>query len=273
MAETIESTRTIVLRLFRRLAYGVVALVLLAYLGIALMLYLQQRNRIYFPTRDSGSGLAEERFATTAGTARGWVVNPGRARAVLYFGGNAEAVARNAEFFRSQLPDRTIYLVPYRGYDGNAGSPTEADLYADALVEYDQVRGKHAAVALVGRSLGTGVATYVASQRPVERIVLVTPYDSLQKVAQAKFPWLPIGLLLEDKYESWRRAPGLAMPVTLLVGAQDRLIPPSHARFLASKFPTPATIVMIEGAGHNDIATKPAYADAMRAAFAAPPVP
>jgi len=273
MAEAIESTRTLVLRLFRRLAFGVVALVALAYLGIALMLYLQQRNRIYFPTHDSGPGLTEERFTTAAGTTRGWAVNPGQASAVLYFGGNAEAVARNADFFRTHLPDRTVYLVPYRGYDGNAGSPTEADLYADALVEYDQVRGKHAAVALVGRSLGTGVATYVASQRPVERVVLVTPYDSLQKVAEAQFPWLPIDWLLEDKYESWRRAPGLAMPVTLLVGAQDRLIPPSHARFLASKFPTAPTVVMIDGAGHNDISTKPAYADAMRSAFAAPPVP
>lgn len=270
MGPAIESTSTIVLRLLRRLGYGVVALVVIAYLGICLMLHQQQRSRIYFPTRHTAVELPEVRFATPAGSARGWVVNPGKAQAVLYFGGNGEAVARNAEFFRAQLPGRTIYLVPYRGYDGNAGAPTEEGLYADALAEFDQVRLRHDSVALIGRSLGTGVATYVASKRPVERLVLVTPYDSLQNVAQAKFPWIPIAWLLEDKFESWRRAPALTIPVTLLVAAQDRLIPPSHAQKLAKAFPAAPTLVMIEGAGHNDISTKAAYAAAMQAAFPPP---
>jgi uncharacterized protein len=166
------------------------------------------------------------------------------------------------------VPDRTVYLVPYRGYGGNPGTPIERDLYADALAEFDQLRARHAAVAVVGRSLGTGVATYVASKRPVDRVVLVTPYDSLQNVAQENYPWLPVGWLLDDKYESWRRAPSLTMPVTLLVAGNDRVIPPPHATALARHFPTPPTVVVIAGAGHNDIASKPAYADAMHAAFA-----
>ena len=144
-------------------------------------------------------------------------------------------------------------------------------LYADALEEFDQVAAAHESVALVGRSLGTGVATYVASKRPVERLVLVTPYDSLQNVAQESYPWMPIGLLLDDKFESWRRAPTLTMPVTLLVAAQDRLIPPSHAEALATKFPRRPTVVTIAGAGHNDISTKLGYAEAMRVAFKSPP--
>jgi uncharacterized protein len=267
----IESTRLIVLRLFRRLLIGALVLALLAYLALAAFLHYNQRRLIYFPARTITDLRPDKLFRVGDRALRAWVVNPGQRDAVLYFGGNGEAVERNVDFYRANLPGRTVYLVAYRGYGGNAGVPTESGLYADALAEFDQVAAAHGSVAVVGRSLGTGVATYVASKRPVERLVLVTPYDSLQNVAQANYPWMPIGLMLDDKFESWRRAPTLAMPVTLLVAAQDRLIPPSHAQALASKFPRPPSVVTIAGAGHNDISTKPGYAEAMRAAFDSPP--
>lgn len=267
----IEPTRVIVLRLFRRLLAWALVLALLAYLALAAFLHYNQRRLIYFPARTVTDLRPDKLFQVGDLALRAWVVNPGQRDAVLYFGGNGEAVERNSEFFRANLPGHTVYLVAYRGYGGNAGVPTESGLYADALEEFDQIAAAHGSVALVGRSLGTGVATYVASKRPVERLVLVTPYDSLQNVAQENYPWMPIGLLLDDKFESWRRAPALTMPVTLLVAARDRLIPPAHAEALATRFPQRPTVVMIAGAGHNDISTKPGYAEAMQAAFKSPP--
>lgn len=271
--EPTESTRAIVLRLFRRLLLGAAVLALLAYVAIAAFMHYSQRRLIYLPQYTLTDTRPDDSFVVDGVQMRAWIVNPGQADAALYFGGNGEAVENNRDFFRTNLPGRTVYLIPYRGYGGNAGLPTELDLYADALVEFDRIRAKHAKVALIGRSLGTGVATYVASKRPADLVVLVTPYDSLQNVAQAQYPWLPIGLLLDDKFESWRRAPALTMPVTLLVAAQDRLIPPSHAEALAAKFPRRPTVAMISGAGHNDISSKPGYAEAMRTAFKSQPVP
>ncbi len=266
----IESTRTIVLRLCRRVLLGVLVLTVLGYVAVAALLYQQQRALLYFPRPLASALPADVRFLVDGRKMPAWIANPDQRDAVLYFGGNGESVETEVDFFRDTLPGRSVYLVPYRGYSGNAGLPTEAGLYADALVEYDQIRAKHRSVALVGRSLGTGVATYVASKRPVEQLVLVTPYDSLQNVAQAKYPWMPIGLLLGDKYESWRRAPQLTMPVTLLIAGQDRLIPPAHAEALARQLPKPPKIVTIDGAGHNDISIRPEYRSALRMALLPP---
>lgn len=263
----IESTRTILLRLFRRVLLGLLLLAVLGYLAVTALLYQQQRSLMYFPRPLASTVPADVIFLVGGRKTPAWIANPGQPDAVLYFGGNGESVEAEVEFFRDMLPGRSVYLVPYRGYSGTAGLPTEAGLYADALVEYDQIRTKHGSVALVGRSLGTGIATYVASKRPVERVVLVTPYDSLQNVAQEKYPWMPIGLLLDDKYESWRRAPTLTMPVTLLVAAQDRLIPPAHAEAFARQLPKPPTIVLVDGAGHNDISNRPEYRSALRSAL------
>lgn len=263
----IESTRVIVLRLLRRVLLGLLLLAVLGYLAVAALLHHQQRTLLYFPRPLASAVAPDTSFLVDGRTMPVWIAHPGQREAVLYFGGNGESVESDLDFFRDALPGRSVYLVPYRGYSGNAGQPTEAGLYADALVHYDRVRAKHATVALIGRSLGSGVATYVASKRSVERLVLVTPYDSLQNVAQEKYPWMPIGLLLDDKFESWRRAPALKLPVTLLIAAQDRLIPPAHAHALAESFPTPPTIIVIAGAGHNDISNRPEYPTALRAAL------
>ena len=126
-------------------------------------------------------------------TLRGWKLNPGKSGALLYFGGNAERLDASRDEFARLFPDRTVYLLSYRGYGASEGQPGEAALFGDALALYDAARARHPRrrYAVIGRSLGSGVASYLASQRPVERLALVTPFDSLAEVAQAHYPVVP----------------------------------------------------------------------------------
>ena len=253
----------------RKVSLVAVGLAAGLYAGCVAFLYFQQRELLYFPTPGPVSGqLAQEiRFSSAGLALRGWAVNPGNASAIVYFGGNGEAVERNAGFFAQLLPGRTVYLLPYRGYSGNPGEPTEAGLYADALAEFDQLAHRHTSIAVIGRSLGTGVATYVAAQRPIERLVLVTPYDSIENVAQAKYALFPVGLLLHDKYESWRRAPELRMPTLILVAEQDRVVPRANTEHLIASFQRPPRVVIVAGVGHNGISSRREYSRALQAFF------
>ena len=101
----------------------------------------------------------EEEVFTTEVDLRIIVLNPGSDQAVLYFGGNADSMALNAPELSFVLPELTIYLVNYRGYGGSGGAPTEAGLYSDALFLFDELSQRHVATYVVGRSLGSGVAT------------------------------------------------------------------------------------------------------------------
>ncbi|MGH8050628.1 MAG: hypothetical protein ACREPB_08230, partial [Arenimonas sp.] len=89
---------------------------------------------LYFPT-PSPVGVQEQNFElqTDGLVLKGWVVNPGKQRAMVYFGGNGEAVEYNVEVFKRTLPNVTVYLLPYRSYSGNPGKVTEENLYHDAL--------------------------------------------------------------------------------------------------------------------------------------------
>jgi uncharacterized protein len=240
------------------------AILALTWLGAAGFLYLEQRELLYYP-RGTRVAAAQTDFsvADQGLTLRGWVLNPGQPRALLYFGGNGDAVQEYRELLRQWAPDRTIYLLAYRGYGASDGSPSEQALFADAVALYDAVRGHHGGIALVGRSLGTGIATYLAAQRPAERLALITPYDSIARVAQLRYPLFPVGLLLHDKYESWRYAPQVHCPVLIVEAQNDRTIPARSTERLQAAFSPPPRFVRIDGAGHDSIMRRPDTAAAL----------
>ena len=172
-----------------------VGAVAVAYGVLCAWVFFTQRGQIYFPTPESEAPGAQALWVESQGERiKVWVVARPGGRALLYFGGNAEDVAGNVESFSEAFPDRSLYLVNYRGYGGSSGRPSETALVADALAVFDHVRTQHADVAVMGRSLGSGVAVQLAAARPVSRLVLVTPFDSLVNVAKEYFRWLPVGL-------------------------------------------------------------------------------
>jgi len=254
-------------RRVRRVVMWLVGLAVVAYLGLCSLLYLQQRRLIYYPqfTRVAPAQ-TDFAFQRPDAVLRGWVVNPGRQDAVLYFGGNAEAVEANRDVFAQWLPSRTVYLVAHRGYGASDGEPSEAALLADALAVYDDIARRHpdGDVAVIGRSLGSGVATHVASERPVRHLVLVTPFDSLAAVAQSHYPVFPVRLLLKDRYDSAARLPGYGGNLLVLRAGRDTVVPPAHTDRLLASFKGRARVVDFPRAGHDDLSTDPAYWPAIR---------
>ncbi|MGI9331485.1 MAG: alpha/beta hydrolase [Gammaproteobacteria bacterium] len=238
----------------------------LIYLGVCLALFLGQRRLIYFPQPEVKSESAEAVWIPSGTeTLKLWRVNSGRTQAIVYFGGNAEEVSRNIPDYADWFPDATIYFANYRGYGGSTGQPSEAALFADAVRIFDQLAPRYQDIAVVGRSLGSGVAVYLASQRPVQRLVLVTPFDSVARIARRMFPVLPTSLLLQDRFDSVSRVPQVAAPVLVVVAAEDGVITRPHSDALVAAFPAnQLSIELIPEADHNTIHLWPAYAQSLR---------
>lgn len=127
---------------------------------------------------------------------------------------------------------------------------------------------EHPDVAVIGRSLGTGIAVRLAVERPVSRLVLVTPYDSLQDLAARQFPWFPVRWLLMDKYDSGRHAPRIAAPTTLIVAGDDEIIPRDSSEQLHRRFPGgKASLIVIPRTRHNTVSDSPLYLEALKSAL------
>ncbi len=249
---------------------SVVATAVLTYVALCAWVFLVQRSQIYFPTPAADLAGVEGLWVESSGERlKVWAVRRPGPRALLYFGGNAEDVAGDVDLFAGAFTDRSLYLVNYRGYGGSSGRPSEAAVFADALAVYDQVRAGHADVAVMGRSLGSGVAMHLASKRPVSRLVLVTPFDSLVNVARAHFRWLPVGLLLRDRYESARLARDVSAPVLIVIAADDEIIPRTSSDELVRAFPAAQVrVVVVPGVGHNTLDLSPQYLESVRAFLA-----
>jgi uncharacterized protein len=244
---------------------SLLGVLLLLYLGLCLLLYLAQRKLLYFPV--NGGDAAAERLTVRSGDVdlTVWKLAGSGQDALLYFGGNAEAVQANVDDFRRHLPAYSVYLVCYRGYCGTRGQPTETHLLADALAVHDAIRPGHRNVAVMGRSLGSAIAIHVAAERPVDRLILVTPFDSIAEVAASHYPIFPVRWLMRDRYAAIARAPGLRLPVLALIAEHDRVIPRARTQALLDALPADAlTAVTLAGTDHNDLHLAPGYYTALR---------
>ena len=174
---------------------------------------------------------------------------------LIYFGGNAEEVSHLAEY-RPHFAGHRLILVNYRGYGRSSGSPGERTMFSDALEVYDQlVKQPHTdqtRIILIGRSIGSGVATYLSSQRSVKATILITPYESMTAVAQEKYPFVPIDLLIKHRFESEKYAGKIGTPLLALIAKNDVVIPRQHAYRLLKQWKGKTTVLETES-DHNSI--------------------
>lgn len=225
-----------------------------------------QRRMIYYPTVETDWPGAESiRLSVGNAELKIWVVRQNAREAIMYFGGNAENVAGNLPVFTELFADKALYLINYRGYGGSTGSPTETNLYRDAVHVFDHLTERHQQVSVIGRSLGSGVATYLASVRPVKKLALVTPFDSIASVARTHYPIFPVSPLVRDRFDSAARALEIAAPVLVIIAEHDEIIPRKHADQLIRAFQDkPVTKVLVPEAGHNTLDAYPEYYDALQ---------
>jgi pimeloyl-ACP methyl ester carboxylesterase len=250
----------------RKQLLGWAALPVLGYAGICAWLFAKQRDLIYLP-QDTRVDAAQTDFALEREGVRlhGWVVNPAQHEPVIYFGGNAERVENRREQLGRVLPGRSIYLIAYRGYGASDGAPSEEALFADALAVYDEVQSRHPgeAISVIGSSLGSGVASYVASKRPVARLVLVAPFDSLASVAQSHYRIFPVRWIVKDRFESAGHLRGYEGPVMVIRAGRDQVIPAASTGRLISALGRPPQVVDLPKADHNTIGTDPGFEQAL----------
>ena len=232
----------------------------ISYIAICFLLFIFQRQMIYFRTSEvSVPGVAHTVLDTGEVRIKVWTLNPGKEKALIYFGGNAENVAYNIDDFRVIFPEHTVYLVNYRGYGGSSGSPSEEGFQSDALLTYDHFGKQHSSVSVMGRSIGAAVATHLATKRDIEKLILVTPFDSAVNVGKKFYPFLPIDLILQERLDAAGMAPAITIPTLIVAAADDEIIPSESTENLVKAFvKTEVEFVSLSG-GHNSVHLDPDY--------------
>jgi uncharacterized protein len=189
---------------------------------------------------------------------------------ILGFGGNAWNGQDVAEYLHQLFPDHQVAVFHYRGYRPSTGAPSAQALIADAPLVYDAaVAGtKPTRVIAVGFSIGTGVAAQLSTSRNLGGLILVTPFDSLKSVAQAMYPWLPIGPLFVHEIDAAGPLRKSNVPVAIIAAELDQIVPSERTAAVRKVVPHLVYDRTIAGAGHNDIYARSDFQESMRDALA-----
>jgi len=250
------------------LRLALIALVVLVVL-VALA-WLLQRRLIYFPDRSAPPPAAEVLPGArdvTLQTEDGlrltaWLVPPPPATADRHLailvtpgnGGNRLARAPLAAALAGK--GFTVLLVDYRGYGGNPGRPSEEGLARDAdaarayLIEQAGIPADR--LLYYGESLGAAVATGLAARHPPAGLILRSPFTDLPAAGREHYPFLPVRLLLRDRFPVAGLIGGVTAPTLVVYGTADEVVPPAQSRAVADRAAGPVRVVAVEGAHHND---------------------
>ena len=260
------------IRLIIKCSKIIVVGIIIGYIIVLATLYNFQNNLLYFPQpvtqarveyiKSKGVSIENVSIPTNGKeTLKGWIIKSPKSKhnLLIYFGGNSEEVSDMVDATKNN-EDWSMVLMNYRGYGESTGTPSEKNLFSDSLLIYDHFKGaSYSKVIIMGRSLGSGVAIYLADNRRVAGLILATPYDSVVNVAKLKFPMIPVSLLLHERFESNIRAPHIKVPTLILMAAEDSLIPNNNTESLAAKFGGKVDLIKIPNVGHNTISNTQQY--------------
>jgi dipeptidyl aminopeptidase/acylaminoacyl peptidase len=230
---------------------SVAGLASVLWLGLTAAVAANQRRLVFNPMverevkspRSTGHRTRPVVLRATDGTRlSGWLMtplSPGPHPAVLYFGGRSEEVSWVVRDAGKLFPGMTVLAMNYRGYGDSHGEPAEAHMVEDGCSLFDWMADRSGVdatrIAVVGRSLGSGVAVQVAKERPVHSVVLITPYDSILAIAKRRFRAMPIEYILRHRFESIKYAPSLKAPTYVLRAALDDVVPHANTDQLVAK--------------------------------------
>lgn len=252
---------------------------LIVELGLPVLLFLMRDRMIFLP---STAPSAEEGLAWVEGRARVELVAVERevgrrlaaydarplggldpaAPVVLFLHGNAGNIGSRARVLEDFVVGTglRVLMVDYSGYGGNPGTPSEAAAYEDAVAAFDWLVGDgvpEERIVLYGESLGAAVALGLAERRSCGGVVAQSAFASLSSMAWEVYPWLPLGgLLARGAFPSARRAARLEVPLLVVHGRRDRIVPFSQGESLhraALEGSAEVEFLPIDAAGHNDL--------------------
>ncbi len=246
------------------------ALAVLVVVGVFVaVIWALQRRLIYFPSTaplpqasEVINGARDVTLETSDGLSLGawFVAARGRPNGftVLVANGNAGDRSLRAPLAEALAEEGfAVLLFDYRGYGGNPGSPSEDGLARDVraayrfLVEGEEVERNR--LIYFGESLGAAVVSELATEHPPGGLVLRSPFTDLAEVGRAHYPFLPVGVLLRERYPVIEHIRRVDVPLTVVYGTRDSIVPPEQSREVAEAAPGLATVVAIE-ANHNDAA-------------------
>ena len=218
--------------------YLTVTSITLAYLVINIFIYFYQRNLLYNPSEnnylnDKINFNYKEIFIETDRNIRlkSWFINKNLKKfktLVIYHGNAGNLLNRVYKLNELNKLDINILLISWRGFSGNNGKPSEKNLYYDAkqIIDWLKERGlDNDDIVLYGESLGTGVATEIAQNSNFAGLVLETPFTSMVEAAKNFYPYIPVGLLLKDKYKNSLKIKNINIPVLVMHGESDQIVP------------------------------------------------
>ena len=239
---------------------------LAGYCSINVLAYTNQQNMMYIPSverispADVGLANVDEVVLATESKVEltSWFARPANNRpTVLFFHGNAGAVGNRAYRFRDMMVQGYgVFVLGYPGYGGNAGEPSEANFNEAAQIAYDYLRQsgiESSDIVIYGESIGSGVAVQLAAKVPARGLILEAPMSSAVDVAHEHYPYLLAGLLLRDSYRSVDYIENIDMPLLVIHGDKDAIIPLQLGKALVDHAREPKTLVVLEGAGHNNL--------------------
>lgn len=238
------------------------------YVAVAATLFLVQRNFMYFPAKlvqvrsvYNANDMDVVKFQTTDGlTLSAWYKPPVKNKPIIVlFHGNASHMGISALKVRRMLDaGYGAFLPAYRGYAGNPGKPNEQGFYKDARASLDWLMANgypQEQIIIYGESLGTGIGIEMASTdyKNVKAVILESPYTSFTDLARRTYFWLPLGILMRDRYDSIDKIADVKAPVFIVRGGRDRLVPPYMGQQLYDAATAPKEIKTLKDSGHNDM--------------------
>ena len=228
--------------------YLIISSIILAYFSIILFVYFYQRNLLYHPSEnnylnDKINFNYKEIFIETDKDIKlkSWFINKDlkKFKTVVFFHGNAgnlfNRVYKLNELNKLEI---NILLSSWRSFSGNKGKPTEKNLYYDAkkIVKWIKMQGVESKdIILYGESLGTGVVTELASKNDFGGIILESPFTSIADAAKIYYPYLPVNFLLRDRYDSKSKIKNIKIPILIMHGKMDNIVPQKMGKELFEK--------------------------------------
>lgn len=241
---------------------SVIGLLALAYAAVCAFVFFRQRQMLYFPARISESVLAGEaravglsRWHDANGKAIGWTAaGDASLPPILIFPGNAGHAVDRIDVVRRLRAagiGAAFFILDYPGFGSREGTPSEESLSAAAV---DALRALPSPAVVFGESLGSGVASQAALRAPdrVRGLILLTPFDSIVGAAAHHYPWLPVRLLVLDRFDSIRALRDFRSPTAVIIAEQDDTTPPEGGKRLFNSLTGPKQLWLVPGAGHND---------------------